>query len=133
MKPLEALVIGFPGDRATGEGDEAASDPETVVPDEHTATHAKKGESEDQTEQAANPRKSAFKALVYGTSKAAKVSPRKERRLNAPPIYAGEPTPGEGGDSSASRPGVCVLWEMKSCIMRTRCLNCPMMSSKLRR
>ena len=39
--PLEALVIGFPGDRATGEGDEAASDPETVVPDEHTATRAK--------------------------------------------------------------------------------------------
>ncbi|CAJ1393691.1 unnamed protein product, partial [Effrenium voratum] len=128
-------------DRATGEGDEAASDPETVVPDEHTATHAKKGESEDQTEQAANPRKSAFKATDVvqpkvkaakiepkvrvvppesarvrdpaeeeRDSKAAKVSPRKERRLNAPPMYAGEPTPGEGGDSSASRPGVlCVV------------------------
>ncbi|CAJ1355169.1 unnamed protein product, partial [Effrenium voratum] len=137
--PLEALVIGFPGDRATG--DEAASDPETVVPDERTATHEKKGESEDQTEQAANPRKSAFKATDVvqpkvkaakiepkvrvvppesarvrdpaeeeRDSKAAKVSPRKERRLNAPPMYAGEPTPGEGGDSSASRPGVlCVV------------------------
>ena len=133
--PDEApLVIGFPGDRATGEGDEAASDPETVVPDERTATHEKKGESEDQTEQAANPRKSAFKATDVvqpkvkaakiepkvrvvppesarvrdpaeeeRDSKAAKVSPRKERRLNAPPMYAGEPTPGEGGDSSDDR------------------------------
>ncbi|CAJ1343967.1 unnamed protein product, partial [Effrenium voratum] len=74
--PLEALVIGFPGDRATG--DEAASDPETVVPDERTATHEKKGESEDQTEQAANPRKSAFKAtdVVQPKVKAAKIEPK---------------------------------------------------------
>ncbi|CAJ1385647.1 unnamed protein product [Effrenium voratum] len=44
------------GDRATGEEDEAASDPETVIPDERTATHERKGESEDQSEPAANPR-----------------------------------------------------------------------------